>query len=190
MSAAVARRPFVVLDRDGTVITWRNYLSDPDQVELIPGAAAGLHTLSRLGLGLIIASNQSGIGRGYFDQPTLALVHERLCSLLETEGVRLDGIYFCPHRPEEVCHCRKPEVGMLEEASSQVGLDPAASFVVGDDWSDIELGSRVGATTLLVRTGYGRQVETDASVKPDYVVDDISQAALVIEQLVEHRQGK
>ncbi|MCH7706297.1 MAG: HAD family hydrolase, partial [Chloroflexi bacterium] len=174
---------------DGTVIAGRNYLSSPDQVELIPGAAASLRALSQLGLGLIIATNQSGIGRGYFDQPTLAQIHERLCSLLETEGVRLDGIYFCPHTPEEVCHCRKPEVGMLEEAASQVGLDPTASFVVGDNWSDIELGSRVGATTLLVRTGYGRQVEADQSVKPDYVVDDITQAASVIKQLVEHKQG-
>lgn len=190
MSAAGSRRPFVVLDRDGTVIAERNYLANPDQVELIPGAATSLRTLSQLGLGLIIATNQSGIGRGYFDQPTLAQVHERLCLLLEAEGVRLDGIYFCPHTPEEVCHCRKPEVGMLEEAASQVGLDPAASFVVGDNWSDIELGSRVGATTLLVRTGYGSQVETDSSVKPDYVVDDITRAAAVIQQLVKHKQER
>ncbi len=190
MSATVSKRPFVVLDRDGTVIEGRNYLSNPDQVELIPGAAASLRSLTQLGLGLIIATNQSGISRGYFDQLTLRQIHERLCSLLETEGVRLDGIYFCPHTPEEVCHCRKPDVGMLEEATNQVGLDPTASFVVGDNWSDIELGSRVGATTLLVRTGYGRQVETDPSVKPDYVVDDITKAALVIEQLVEHKQGR
>ena len=79
---------------------------------------------------------------------------------------------------------------MLEEAASQVGLDPTSSFVVGDNWSDIELGSRVGATTLLVRTGHGRQVEADPALKPDYVVDDITQAASVIEQLMEHRQGR
>ena len=187
MSATVSRRPFVVLDRDGTVIVGRNYLSNPDQVELIPGAAVSLRTLSQLGLGLIIATNQSGIGRGYFDQLTLGHIHERLCSLLETEGVRLDGIYYCPHTPDEACRCRKPEVGMLDQAASQVGLDPTASFVVGDNWSDIELGSRVGATTLLVRTGYGTQVEADQSVKPDYVVDDIAQAATVIQQLVEQR---
>ena len=190
MSTTVSKRPFVVLDRDGTVITWHNYLSNPDQVELIPGAAASLRALSQLGLGLIITTNQSGIGRGYFDQFTLGQVHERLCSLLETEEVRLDGIYFCPHTPEEVCHCRKPEIGMLEEAASQVGLDPASSFVVGDNWSDIELGSRVGATTLLVRTGYGRQVEADPELKPDYVVNDITQAASVIELLMKHKQGR
>ena len=189
MNRATPRRSFVVFDRDGTVIVERQYLSEPGQVELIPGVGKGLRALRRLGLGLVIATNQSGIGRGYFDQITLTQIHEQLRLLLQKEEVWLDGIYFCPHTPEEACHCRKPEVGMLEEATSQIGLDPTTSFIVGDNWADIELGTRVGATTLLVRTGYGKQAETNPSVKPDYVVDEISQAVFVIQQLVEQRQG-
>ena len=182
------KRPFVVLDRDGTVIVERHYLSDPDQVELIPGAGPSLLALSRLGLGLLIATNQSGIGRGYFDQLTLDQVHNRLRSLLEAEDVQLDGIYFCPHLPEDLCSCRKPETGMLEQAAGQIGLDSSTSFVVGDNQADIELGRRVGATTLLVRTGYGAKVESTA--QSDYVVDDITGAASIIQQLVEQKQGR
>ena len=179
------KRPFVVLDRDGTVIVERHYLSDPDQVELIPGAGPSLLAMSRLGLGLLIATNQSGIGRGYFDQLTLDQVHNRLRSLLEAEGVQLDAIYFCPHLPEDSCSCRKPETGMMEQAAGQIGLDSSASFVVGDNQADIELGHRMGATTLLVRTGYGASVE--ATVQSDYVVDDIAGAASIIQQLVEQK---
>ena len=182
------KRPFVVLDRDGTVIVERHYLSDPDQVELIPGAGPSLLAMSRLGLGLLIATNQSGIGRGYFDQPTLDQVHNRLRSLLEAEGVQLDAIYFCPHLPKDSCSCRKPETGMMERAAGQIGLDSSASFVVGDNQADIELGRRMGATTLLVRTGYGAKVE--ATAQSDYVVDDITGAASIIQQLVEQKQGR
>ena len=184
----VIKRPFVVLDRDGTVIVERNYLSDPDQVELIPGAGSSLLALSRLGLGLLIATNQSGIGRGYFDQARLEQVHQRLNTLLAAEGVQLDAIYFCPHLPEDSCSCRKPETGMMERAAGQIGLDPSVSFVVGDNQTDIDLGRRMGATTLLVRTGYGARVE--ATAQSDYVVDDITDAASVIQHLVERKQGR
>ena len=92
---------FVILDRDGTIIVERCYLSDPAQVELIPGAGAALRQLSEIGLGLVVITNQSGIGRGYFDRSRLDLIHRRLCELLEAEGVRLDGIYTCPHVPED-----------------------------------------------------------------------------------------
>ena len=184
MNAALPKRPFVVLDRDGTIIVERHYLSDPEQVELIPGVGSGLRRLSQMGLGLIVVTNQSGIGRGYFDQARLNQIHERMNALLAAEGVRLDGIYFCPHSPEEACHCRKPETGMVERAAEEVGLDPTASFVVGDNWADMELGRRIGATTLLVRTGYGAQVEPDLKVTPHCVVDDLAAAALAIQRLV------
>ena len=187
-AAAMRKRPFVVLDRDGTVIVERHYLSDPDQVELIPGVGPSLLAMSRLGLGRLIATNQSGISRGYFDQARLDQVHNRLRSLLKAAGVQLDAIYFCPHLPEDSCSCRKPETGMMERAAGQIGLDPSVSFVVGDNQTDIELGRRVGATTLLVRTGYGAQAE--ATAQSDYVVDDITDAALITQQLVGQRHGR
>lgn len=162
----------------------RHYLSEVAEVALIPGVGSSLRSLSQLGLGLVIVTNQSGIGRGYFDLERLEQIHQRLVALLEAEGVHLDGLYFCPHLPEKGCHCRKPEPGMLEQAVAEIGLDTKASFVVGDNWVDIELGRRVGATTLLVHTGYGAQIAADPTVKPDYSVGDLAEAALVIQNLV------
>jgi D-glycero-D-manno-heptose 1,7-bisphosphate phosphatase len=93
----MSQRRFAVLDRDGTIIVERHYLSDASQVELIPGVAGGLRHLREMGLGLIVITNQSGIGRGFFDQARLDLIHQRLRELLQAEGVNLDDIYSCPH---------------------------------------------------------------------------------------------
>ena len=183
------RRRFVVLDRDGTIIVERQYLSDPRQVELIPGAASGLRQLSEMGLGLVVITNQSAVGRGFFDQARLDLIHQRLCELLNAEGVHLDGIYVCPHTPEDACPCRKPRPGLLELAAQELGFDPQACFVVGDKACDIELGQRVGATTFLARTGYGAQVAAESTVTPDYVVDDLWDAAQIIECLLSADKG-
>ena len=178
------RRRFVVLDRDGTIVVERHYLSDPGQVELIPGVAAGLRQLSEMGLGLVVITNQSAVGREFFDRARLDLIHQRLCELLNAEGVHLDSIYVCPHIPEDDCPCRKPRPGLLELAAEELDFDPQACFVIGDKVCDIELGRRVGATTFLVRTGYGAQVAAETTVPPDYVVDDVCDAAQVIERLL------
>lgn len=176
-------RRFVALDRDGTLITERHYLSDPDQVELLPGAAEGLRQLRTIGLGLVVITNQSAIGRGLFDEARLEQIHQRLRELLAAEGVQLDGIYFCPHRPDEDCACRKPRTGLMELAARELGFDPAAAFVIGDKPCDIELGRNVGATTFLVRTGYGAQHE--GATPADYVVDGLEEAARVIRELLD-----
>ena len=137
---------FVLLDRDGTIVVERNYLSHPDQVELIPGVAEGLKRLAQLGLGLLVVTNQSGIARGYFDEVRLAQIHRRMCDMLAAHGVRLDGIYVCPHMPEDDCGCRKPRAGLVATAAAELGFDPTDSFIVGDKPCDIELGRRVGAS--------------------------------------------
>ena len=178
------RRRFVVLDRDGTIIVERHYLSDPRQVELIPGAASGLRQLSEMGLGLVVITNQSAIGRGFFDKEQLDRIHQRLHNLLEQEGVHLDGIYVCPHIPEDNCSCRKPQPGLVELAAQELNFDPSDSFVIGDKACDIELGRRIGATTFLVRTGYGAEVVADAMITPDYVVDDVQAAVPVIQRIL------
>ena len=177
----VRRQRFVVLDRDGTITIERHYLSDPAAVELLPGAAEALRHMREMGLGLIVITNQSGIGRGLFGWETLNRVHGRLRGLLQAEGVQLDRIYVCPHRAEDHCLCRKPSTGLLERAAQELGFDEKACFVIGDRASDIELGRRVGATALLVRTGYGRQVASCTTITPDYIVDDVWQAAHVIQ---------
>lgn len=181
------QRRFVVLDRDGTIIKERCYLSDPDMVELLPGAVAGLHHLRRQGFGLIIITNQSAIGRGLFDRTRLESIHQRLCELLATEGVELDGIYVCPHTPADDCSCRKPRPGLLISAAQELGFESKDCFVIGDKACDVELGQRVGATSLLVRTGYGAQVEVEGTTEPDYVVDNLEEAARVIERLLAER---
>lgn len=180
----MTRRRFVVLDRDGTIIVEKPYLSDPAGVELLPRVVSGLRHLSAMGLGLVVVTNQSGVGRGLFDTKRLALIHQQLCALLAAEGIHLDGIYFCPHTPEDACACRKPMTGLLECAAQELDFDPGATFVIGDKPCDIELGQRVGATTFLVRTGYGAAVAADAMVRPDYVVDGVWEVAQMIEHLL------
>lgn len=175
-------RRFVLLDRDGTLIAERNYLTRPEKVELLPATGRGLRLLNHLGLGLAVLTNQSGLGRGYFDRPALDAIHARLTRLLAAEGVSLAGIYFCPHVPEDDCDCRKPRVGLAQRAAVELNFDLASSFVIGDQACDIELGRRLGATTFLVRTGYGTLHERD-DVRADYIVDDVLAAAHVIRAL-------
>jgi len=175
-------RPTVVLDRDGTIIKEREYLSDPAGVELIPGTAAALLTLQQTGFDLVIITNQSGIARQLFSEANLQEVHQRLEHLLAEAGVRLAGIYVCPHRPEDDCGCRKPRLGLMEQAAKELGFNPEHSFVIGDKASDIEMGRAAGAVTFLVRTGYGAGLEARYGSMADYVVDDLAAAVHVIRQ--------
>lgn len=174
----------MILDRDGTVNVERQYLSDPEGVELLPGAADGLRYLQRLGLGLVVVTNQSGVGRGYFDLDRVAEIHARLKSLLDREGVTLDGVYFCPHSPDDNCACRKPKQGLVAKAAAELNFDPRGSFVIGDQVSDIQLGKQIGGVTILVTTGYGPQAREDPECRPDFVVGSLVDAAHLIEELL------
>lgn len=176
------RRRFVLLDRDGTIIAEKNYLSNPDHVELLSGALNALKQIQDLGLGLVIITNQSGIGRKYLDLATLEEIHQKLTGLLLKGGVVLDDIYICPHTPEDNCLCRKPKVELVEKAAEKHNFDPRLSFIVGDNKVDIELGKNIGATTILVRTGYGILIEKD--VNPDYVVNNLEAAIPIIKKLL------
>lgn len=178
-SAAKPTR-WIVMDRDGTLIKECHYLSDPERVELLPGAAAALRRLRRLGFGFVVITNQSAIGRGLFDLARLEAIHARLTALLAAEGVALDGLYVCPHTPADGCGCRKPEPGLLRQAGRELGFDPQECLVIGDKRCDVNMGRRVGATTFLVRTGYGVQEAEGAPA--DHVVDDLAAAAHVIAQ--------
>jgi D-glycero-D-manno-heptose 1,7-bisphosphate phosphatase len=184
------RRRFVLLDRDGTIIIERHYLSDPRQIEFLPGAVTGLRLMLGMGLGLVVITNQAAVGRGFFDEAHLDLIHRRLCELLEAEGIHLERIYFCPHTPEDDCSCRKPKPGLVERAAKELDFDLHASFVIGDKPADIELGRQVRATTFLVRTGYGAEFADDPAVNPDYVADDLSAAAQMIQRLVDARETR
>ncbi len=178
------KRRFVVLDRDGTIIEEAVYLSDPEQVKLLPGAGRALRELKQMGLGLVVITNQSGVGRGFFDEKQLQRIHERLEQFLECEGVRLDGIYVCPHIPDDNCACRKPKLGLLQKAASDLDFVLKDSIVIGDKACDVDMGRLAGATTFLVRTGYGAQA-AEQNIAIDYVVDDLMAATQVIRGLVE-----
>ena len=177
-------RRFAMLDRDGTLIHERHYLSDPNDVELLPGAVEGLLSLRKMGLGLVVLTNQSGVGRGYFDVARLELVHARMNSLLAQEGVEVDGIYYCPHRPEDLCPCRKPRPGLVNRAASELRFQPGDGFMIGDKAIDVQLGRAVGATTFLVLTGYGKQERGVAAGYADHVADDLAQVAEIVVSLI------
>jgi len=182
-------RVAVFLDRDGTVIADKHYLHDPAGVELLPGAAEGLRRMRELGLVLVLVSNQSGVGRGYFSRGDVERVHGRLAELLEEHGVQLDAMYVCPHAPGEECDCRKPEPGLIERACAELNLDPRRSFVVGDKPCDVELGQRVHATTFLVTTGYGAAHNESEFCRPDHVAADLLEVSRTIESVLRARSS-
>jgi D-glycero-D-manno-heptose 1,7-bisphosphate phosphatase len=151
-----ARRA-VFLDRDGTLTEPRHYPRHPDDLILQPNIGAPLRALQKEGYALIVATNQSGIARGMFNTVALQAMHERLRTLLGEHGVRLDGIYACPHHPEGsvpeyrvVCVCRKPSPGMLWRAAHEYDLDLVQSWMVGDSDCDVQAGRQAGTRTALV----------------------------------------
>lgn len=178
----LAKKRFILLDRDGTIIVEKNYLSDHNKVELIENASGGLKKLKELGFGLLVITNQAGIGRGYFSLKDLTLIHKKMVGLLKKEGVKLDGIYFCPHKPDDNCSCRKPKLGLVKKAAKEHNFDPKECFIIGDKELDIELGQKMKANTFLVRTGYGSKVEKESLVEPDYIVDDLEIAFQIIQR--------
>ncbi|MFI9275557.1 D-glycero-alpha-D-manno-heptose-1,7-bisphosphate 7-phosphatase [Kitasatospora sp. NPDC052896] len=151
------RRRAVFLDRDGTLTEPRQYPSHPDDLVLLSSIGPPLRALQDGGVALVVITNQSGLARGLFDEGDLAAMHEHLSELLAREGVRLDGVYVCPHYPEgsvarfrTICACRKPSPGMIYQAAHDLGIELAQSWMVGDSVCDIEAGRRAGTRTALV----------------------------------------
>jgi D-glycero-D-manno-heptose 1,7-bisphosphate phosphatase len=179
----VSRR-FALIDRDGTINEERHHLASPDEVALIPGSADALVRLRELGLGIVVVTNQAEVGRGNLELAELDRINERLRLLLAERGAIIDAIEVCPHRPEDGCDCRKPEPGMALRAADRFGFTPDESVVVGDHLADLAMGRAIGATTILVRTGHGTDVEPDAGDLADHVTDDLAGAVAIIAGLV------
>ncbi len=173
----------VFLDRDGTINEDSGFLADPAGLRLLPGVGSGLRLLQEGGFRLVVVSNQSGVARGYLTEATLAAIHQRLERLLETEGVTLCGVYYCPHHPEgappyrQACDCRKPQGGLVERAAREHKIDLSRSYVVGDQPVDIELARQSGMTAILVLTGQGRFALESGHVQADHVAADMTAAA-------------
>lgn len=165
----------VLLDRDGTIIVDKNYLHEADGVELLLGSVDGLKLLYNEGYRLIIISNQSGVGRGYFSVEEVNKVNDRLTSLLKAEGVEIAGYYCCFHAPEEGCDCRKPKIGLVEQAMEELDFNKDdISAVIGDKASDIELGKNLEAFSILIGT------DTKDDVAANVVVSNLLDAASII----------
>jgi D-glycero-D-manno-heptose 1,7-bisphosphate phosphatase len=150
-------RGALFLDRDGTIIVDSPYLSDPGLVRVIPEAATTIAAANRLGIPVVVVTNQSGIGRGYFDWPAYKAVEDAVAAAVIAAGARLDAVYACPQVPAEPAPFgRKPDPGMLTAAAAELGLDLPASWIAGDCATDIEAGQRAGLRGgWLVPTGYG-----------------------------------
>jgi D-glycero-D-manno-heptose 1,7-bisphosphate phosphatase len=176
----VAKR-VVILDRDGTIVVDRGYLDDPEGLQFLPGAAEGLRRLHERGHRIIVATNQSGVGRGRLTLERMHEVNDRLVQMVQEIGAKIDGIYSCIHRPEDDCDCRKPRTRLVLEAAAAFGFDPANSVVIGDKSSDVELGQRVKAITMLV--SQSGAASDGIPVEPDYVIRDLVRAAQIIDSL-------
>jgi len=180
--AAAKPRAAVFADRDGTLVVEKGYLADPSDIELLPGVAAALRDLRAHGHPVVVVSNQSGVGRGLFPLGRVYEAMARLRRLLRAEAVELDAVYFCPHRPDGGCACRKPGTALLEQAAGNLRIGLTASVMVGDKRLDAATGQAVGGSGVLVRTGYGRDEEArigdgEFARAPDRVCDDLGAAA-------------
>lgn len=177
-------RPAVFLDRDGTINEQMGYVNHLSRFHLLPRAAAAIRLLNQAGVPVVVVSNQSGVGRGYFPVSLVDEVHARMMDELAREGARVDGLYVCPHHPEAkvekyrlACDCRKPKTGLFTAAARELQLDLSASYVVGDRWTDLKAAANCGATGVLVLTGYGRgdllYMAPVEVVQPRHVAEDI-----------------
>jgi len=171
----VSLSPAVFLDRDGTLMEDVDYCKDPADVSVFDGTAEALQELKAAGFKLIIITNQSGIGRGYFSEEDFHAVQAELFRQLGEDVI--DAAYYCPATPEEESTYRKPAPGLVFEAMREHRINPMKSFFVGDKTADITCGRRAGAKTILVETGYGAD---QIGCTPDHIAKDIVEAADLI----------
>ena len=188
-------RRAVFFDRDGTLNEEVGYVDSLDRFRLYPFAARAVRAVKDAGMLAVVLTNQSGVGRGLFDEEVVANVHRRLTSEMAQAGATLDAIYYCPHHPSaEVeryrleCDCRKPSPGMMQQASAQFGIQLEESFVIGDRYLDVEMAQRAGASGILVRTGFGvsewEMFQAKGAPQPDYVAENVLAAVeWVLQQL-------
>jgi D-glycero-D-manno-heptose 1,7-bisphosphate phosphatase len=177
----------VFLDRDGTILDELGYVTPSSEIKLFPFSAEAITRLTTAGFRVVVITNQGGIALGLYDQAFVDTTHAQLAETLAKGGAAIAAWYYCPHHPDGKvseftgpCECRKPATGMLDAAARDLGLDLSQSWVVGDQWRDIELAHRAGARSVLVRTGYGRGLEADwpADIAPPTTIcDDLLAAA-------------
>jgi D-glycero-D-manno-heptose 1,7-bisphosphate phosphatase len=155
-------KKIIILDRDGTVNEDSpDYIKSPDEWHPIPGALEAIAKLNKAGYKVFLTTNQSGIGRGFFDKEMLEKIHEKMIRLLKDVGGHLDGIYVCPHHPDDHCQCRKPNIGMILAIAKEHHFDVKDTLHIGDALRDMEAAKNVGAEAILVLTGKGEKTLKD-----------------------------
>lgn len=171
----------VFLDRDGTMNKDVPYCRRPEDLELFPNTARAIRLLNEHGYKVIVITNQSGVARGYFTEGMLDLIHQKMLKQLAEKAAHIDGIYYCPHHPDDNCECRKPKPKMVLQAVQEHDIDLKRSFMVGDKPHDIQLGKNAGCRTVLIPDNPDETGPEECS--PDYTAADIYEAALwIIEQ--------
>ncbi len=182
----------IFLDRDGTINEEVDYLSSPNDLRLIDGSADAIRIANELGVVVCVVTNQSGIARGILTEQQLEVIHDALRALLARHNAHVDAIYYCPHHPtlgdaryRNDCDCRKPNTGMITRAVKEFGIDTKQSFVIGDRMIDIQLGNAIGATPILVKTGYGSVESANTSdQKIAYIAENLYDAMQFVKQKI------
>lgn len=168
----------IILDRDGVINQDSDhYIKSPDEWKPIPGSLEAIATLNRAGYRVVVATNQSGVGRGLFDMAMLNAIHARMHKAVAGAGGRIDAVFYCPHAADAKCACRKPQAGMLLEIAERFDTPLVGVPAVGDSLRDLQAAAAVGALPILVRTGKGVRTETEGNMPEGVrVFDDLAQA--------------
>ena len=175
--------PLVILDRDGVINRDSDqYIKSPEEWVPIPGSLEAIARLNHAGFLVAVATNQSGLARGLFDLDTLNAMHAKMRAQLARAGGHIDGIFFCPHGPDDDCDCRKPNPGLYQRIGTRCAIDLRGVPIIGDSLRDLEAAERVGARPILVRTGKGERTlsKLAASSNDIEVYDDLSAAVAAL----------
>lgn len=166
------------VDRDGTVIRDPGYVDDPADVEILPGSAEAISLLNARGIPVVMVTNQSGIGRGYYTEQDFRAVQQEVERQLAVRGCAVEAVFHCPHDPDRPCDCRKPGLGMHRRASDQLGIDLSTALYVGDKVSDVLPAVKTGGAGFLLRTGQEVSVEVPDGIRMARDLLDAVQKAL------------
>jgi D-glycero-D-manno-heptose 1,7-bisphosphate phosphatase len=183
-------RPATFLDRDGVLnVNLDAHVRRWDEFAFLPGAIESVRRLHEAGWPIVVVTNQAAIGRGHTTAAEVADIHDRMCAAIESGGGQITRVLHCPHRPDDDCECRKPRPGMLLRAASDLQLDLARSYFVGDHLTDVEAAIAAGCRPILVRSGRGAAIASDAVARFEGlpVVDDVVAA---VDLILRERAGE
>jgi D-glycero-D-manno-heptose 1,7-bisphosphate phosphatase len=189
-------RSVAFIDRDGTINEESGYINHIDSFRLFDFVPHAIRLLNLHNILAIVITNQGGIARGYFSEDLVRSIHKKMLDDLKIRGAILDGIYYCPHYPKAKhpeygidCDCRKPKTGLIQQALKDFPIDRKKMFVIGDKWTDIELGENIGAKKILVKTGYGKGELIDQQknkIRPDIIAENLLYAVYEILNILKY----